>query len=51
MICDLCGMDINAMGMDNLSPLCGHPICEACIDDYNSNQNYYDDKFEREDYQ
>ena len=28
--CRVCGGDINAMGMDNVSPISGWPVCEAC---------------------
>ena len=30
MICEECGRDINAIGQDNFSPLCGYPVCEDC---------------------
>ena len=51
MICSLCGGDIDDMGMDNVSPICGHPICEICIEEFESNKDYYLKKFEDEDYE
>lgn len=32
MRCKICGVNINAMGMDNMSPICGCPVCEICAD-------------------
>ena len=29
--CFICGEDINAKGQDNVSPICGYPVCEDCI--------------------
>lgn len=33
MKCYICGVDINKASMDNLSPICGCPICEVCAED------------------
>ena len=33
MICEECGRDINEIGQDNCSPLCGYPVCEDCAND------------------
>lgn len=30
MICKICGGNIDAMGMDNVSPVAGYPICTDC---------------------
>lgn len=51
MICSICGGDIDAMGMDNVSPVCGHPICEACIEDFERDKEYYIKQFEQEDWE
>ena len=32
MNCVLCGGDIDEMGMDNVSPICGYPMCESCAE-------------------
>ena len=32
MRCYICGVDINKAGMDNLSPICGCPVCELCAE-------------------
>lgn len=50
-ICSMCGLDIDDAGMDNVSPVCGHPICEACIEDFESDKEYWLNKFEQEDYE
>lgn len=51
MICSICGGDIDAMGMDNVSPVCGHPICEVCIEDFELDKEHFLEKFEQEDYE
>lgn len=51
MFCSMCGVDIDVMGMDNLSPVVGHPICEACIEDFERDKDYYIKKFEQEDFE
>lgn len=51
MICSICGCDIDAMGMDNVSPVCGHPICEKCTDVFEYDMENYLRKFEQEDYE
>ena len=51
MICNICGEDINAIGMDNVSPVSGHPICENCISDFELYKKYWLDKFEQEDFE
>lgn len=33
MRCVICCCDINAEGMDNVSPFSGYPVCERCADD------------------
>lgn len=33
MLCVICGKDINAAGEDNLSLVCGKPVCESCAKD------------------
>lgn len=33
MRCRICNGDIDAMGMDNISPICGCPVCETCGED------------------
>lgn len=33
MKCAICGCDINAKGQDNVSPVCGCPVCEDCAED------------------
>lgn len=48
--CDICGVDMDLIGLDNLSPICGHPICENCIDEFNYDREYYLKKFKQEDY-
>lgn len=30
MICILCGVDIDAIGQDNVSLVPGRPVCETC---------------------
>ena len=50
-ICSMCGLDIDEAGMDNVSPVCGHPICEACIEDFERDKEYWLKKFEQEDYE
>ena len=32
MRCEECHRDINAIGMDNVSPICGYPVCEECAE-------------------
>ena len=51
MICSMCGLDIDEVGMDNMSPICGHPICEACIEDFELDKEYWIKKFEQQDYE
>jgi len=29
-ICARCGIDMDEVGVDNVSPVCGVPICEEC---------------------
>lgn len=47
--CSICGEDIDVIGMDNVSPVCGHPICEVCIEDFENDMDYYLQKFAAED--
>lgn len=51
MICSMCGLDIDEAGMDNMSPIYGHPICEDCIEDFEQDKEYWIKKFEQQDYE
>jgi hypothetical protein len=31
--CRICGEDIDELGLDNVSPVSGYPVCEDCIDE------------------
>ena len=31
--CVICGVGLDALGLDNLSPICGAPVCECCAAD------------------
>lgn len=33
MICKICLRDIDEMGLDNVSPFSGYPVCEDCKDE------------------
>lgn len=33
MICKKCYEDIEEKGQDNVSPICGYPVCEDCKDE------------------
>ena len=33
MNCIICNRDINLINQDNVSPFCGHPICEDCANE------------------
>lgn len=33
MTCIICNRDINLINQDNVSPFCGHPICEDCANE------------------
>ena len=30
MLCEICGMNIDLKGEDNVSPISGCPVCESC---------------------
>lgn len=30
MICRICGRNMNENGLDNVSPICGYPVCSDC---------------------
>ncbi len=53
MICKICLKDIDEMGLDNVSPFSGYPVCEDCKDEIecdncgNTGTLYYDAEAER----
>ena len=30
MICRICGINMDEYGLDNVSPICGYPVCSHC---------------------
>ena len=47
LICSVCGRDLNMIFQDNMSYLCGKPLCEDCFNKgWNVNEVKEEDEYE-----